>query len=56
MEGSGCVLQGLRKTGNFSHNRNLGRDLNSLLPKYEAGTKQFAMEFFLPAAYGLLRL
>jgi hypothetical protein len=57
MEGSGCVLQGLRKTGNVSQdNQNLGRDLNPLLPKYEAGTKQFTMEFFFPAACGLLRL
>jgi hypothetical protein len=51
IEGSSCVLQGLGKTGNVSQdNRNLGRDLNSLLPKYEAGTKQFTMEFFFPCS------
>ena len=57
MEGSVCVLQGLRKTGNVSQdNLNLGRDLNSLLAKCEAGAKQFTMEFFFPAACGHLTL
>jgi hypothetical protein len=57
MEGSVCVLQGLRKTGNISQdNLNLGRDLNSLLAKCEAGAKQFTMEFFFPAACGHLTL